>query len=233
MVPVQDALLDGDRGEGRRVDVVGHAAEHVGGLGTMTPRAGAPAATIPTPTATDRDTDQPHPHERAEDSGAGVTADGEAGREPAEIVCRRSWFGNQSVQDRTTRADDDQAAEQGDLGPELLRLCRHQERADHRDEEAEHGPADSPGRHGLRVGDHEEHEDQHLWRGDDHSPVVEPADRRERPARRHAVSGRREQPDPGGQGDPERRRHGEQPQARRDQQPADEDDGVGRDHPAS
>ena len=49
---------------------------------------------------------------------------------------------------------------------------------------AEHDPPDPPCRHGLRVGDHEEQEDQDLGRGHDHPPEVEAADRRERPVRR-------------------------------------------------
>ena len=49
---------------------------------------------------------------------------------------------------------------------------------------AEHDATDPPGRHGLRVGDHEEQEDQDLGRGDDHAPEVEAADGRERPVAR-------------------------------------------------
>ena len=80
------------------------------------------------------------------------------------------------------------------------------ERAGHGDEEAEHDPAAASGRHGLRVGDHEEQEDQDLGRGDDHPPVVEAADRRERPAGDHAMARRGEHADARGQGEPERRR---------------------------
>ena len=60
-----------------------------------------------------------------------VAAGREPGREPAELVGRRPWFGDQPVEERTSRAHDDQAAEQGDLGPELIGLRRHQERAGH------------------------------------------------------------------------------------------------------
>ena len=140
--------------------------------------------------------------------------------------------GTQPVEERTARAHDDEAAEQGDLRPELVGLRRHQERARHRDEEAEHDTADTPGRHRLRVRDHEEQEDQHLGRGDDRSPEVEPADGSERPAGGHAVPGGREEPDTGREGDPEGRGSGEEAEAPGDQQPAHEDDGVGRDHPA-
>jgi Na+-translocating ferredoxin:NAD+ oxidoreductase RnfD subunit len=55
-----------------------------------------------------------------------------------------------------------QTGEEGDLGAELGGLGCHQQCADDRDEEAEQCAADTPGRQGLRVGDHEEHEDQHL-----------------------------------------------------------------------
>ena len=130
----------------------------------------------------------------------------------------------------TTRADDRQASEQRDLGAELVRLRRHQERADEGDEQPEHDTADPPGRQGLRVRDHEEHEDEDLRRRDDHPPELEPADRREGPARDHAVPGRGEHPDARRQSDPERCCGGEETEAGRDQQPADEDDGVGRDH---
>ncbi len=90
---------------------------------------------------------------------------------------------------------------------------------------------DTSGRRGLGVGDHEEQEDQHLGRGDDHSPEVESADRLERPVRGHAVPGAGEQPDPDRQRNPERRSQGEQVQPSGDQQPAADDHDVGGDHP--
>ena len=139
----------------------------------------------------------------------------------------------QPIGDRAAGAHDGQPAEQRDLGPELVGLRRHQQRAGHGDEEAERDPADAPGRHGLRVRDHEEQEDEDLGRRDDHPPVVEAAHGRERPAGDHAVARRREHADAGGEGDPERHRGGEEPEASGDQQPADEDDGVGHEHPGS
>ena len=49
----------------------------------------------------------------------------------------------------------------------------------------------------LRVGDHEEEEDEHLGRGDEHPPEVEARDRAEVPARGHRVAREREHADPG------------------------------------
>ena len=139
----------------------------------------------------------------------------------------------QSIGDRAAGAHDGQPAEQRDLRPELRGLRRHQQRAGHGDEEAERDPAAAAGRHGLRVRDHEEQEDEDLGRGDDHPPVVEAAHGRERPAGDHAVARRREHADARRQGQPERHRRGQEPEASGDQQPADEDDGIGQEHPGA
>ena len=222
VVPVEDLLVDGDRGERGRVDLDGHAADDVGRR-----RHDGPARRGP------GDDDRRGDHDedarattpaRARTPAAGVT-------QPAEVVGGGPWGRNEPVHERTARAHDGQAAEQADLGPELVRLRRHQERAGDGHEEGEHDTADAPGRQRPRIRDHEEQEDEHLRRRDDHAPVVEPAHRRERPAGDHAVPGRGEQPDAGRQGDPERRRRGEQLEAVGDEHAADHDDGVRREHP--
>ncbi len=89
------------------------------------------------------------------------------------------------------------------------------------------------GRHRLRVGDHEEEEDEHLGREEDHPPVVEPAHWRERPPRHHGMAGRGEEPEAGREREPERDRGGEEPETRGDEQPADQDHRVGDDHPGA
>ena len=106
-----------------------------------------------------------------------------------------------------------------------------QERARDGDEDAEHDPPDPPGRHGLRVRDHEEQEDQDLGRGDDDAPEVDAADGRERPVRDHAVARAGEEPDADVEGHPEARGEAEQMQPPRDQQAAADDHDVGQDHP--
>ncbi len=87
--------------------------------------------------------------------------------------------------------------------------------------------------HRLRIGDHEEEEDQHLGREHDHAPVVEAAHWRERPPRHHGVAGRGENPEARCKREPERRCRGEEPEARSDQEPADQDDCVRQDHPGA
>ena len=80
---------------------------------------------------------------------------------------------------------------------------------------AEHDPADPAGRHGLRVGDHEEQEDQDLRRGHDRPARSRPR-RRARTTSSRSCSGRTpaRRPTPDGQRDPERRRKPEQLQRR-------------------
>ena len=146
VVPVDDALLDGDRREGRRVDIVGDTAEDVLGPGDDDAASRAPGDD-------DADPDARRPRRRScrrrRTLGPRIpTPDPPAGRRVAvanrpKLVRRRSRFGDQPVEERTSRAHDDQATEQGDLGPELVGLRRHQERAGHGDEEAEHDAADT------------------------------------------------------------------------------------------
>ena len=128
--------------------------------GTTSPRAGVPAATTPTPRTSTAATVSPMPGRAPRTIPAPApppSTSRVANRR--EVVGRRARLGQQPVEERPGGAHDDQAREEADLGAELVGLRRHQQRARHGHEEPEHDPPDPPGRHGLRVGDHEEQED--------------------------------------------------------------------------
>ncbi len=116
---------------------------------------------------------------------------------------------------RARPAHDRECGEQRDLGPELGRAA------------ARSGAPRStrPPRHRrggryarrdrLRVGDHEEEEDEQLGRGHQHPPEIPAGDRPEVPARRHRVAARGEHPDARREHQPEEDGDPEQPQPRR------------------
>ena len=199
--------------------------------GEPIPRAGVPAATIPTPTprtATPMSPTRTTP--RARPALASPPVASRLANRPMSSAADR---GSGTTRSRSGRAAhiDDQPGEQADLRPELVGLRRHQERAGHRDQDAERDATDLARRGRLRVRDHEEQEDHQLGRQDDHPPVVEPADRREGPVRDHAVAGAGEQAERERDRDPEGRREHQELEPPRDHHPAGEDDGVGREHP--
>ena len=76
--------------------------------GTTSPRAGVPAATMPDP----EDEDARHDDARPEPAAGHARRRRHrtrAGREPAEVVGRRPRLGQHAVEERTDRADDDEA----------------------------------------------------------------------------------------------------------------------------
>ena len=231
VVPVGHVLADRDRRERRRVDLVGDRVQDRGGVEDRQPgrRAGRDD---PDADREDEDERQADARRAADRAVTGSAAAGrEPCREPAQLVRGGLRLGQEPLEDRPDRADRDEAGEEGDLRPELVRLRGDEDRARDRDEDAEDDPPDATGRDGLRVRDHEEQEDQDLRRGHDHAPEVDPADGAERPVRGHAVAGARQQADPRDERQPERRRQAEELQAPGDQQPAADDHRVGDDEP--
>ena len=81
-------------------------------------------------------TDQGDAHDRRNSTGAGPLRQSDG--EPTELVRRRPRRGGQPIEDRTGGAHDDEPAEQGDLGAELVGLGGDQQGAGHADEDAEH-----------------------------------------------------------------------------------------------
>ena len=155
VVPVEDVLLDGDRGEGGRVDLVGDPAQHVGGRGDDPARRRAGG-------------DDGRPEHRRPTPGTALPgAAGPAAGRPGEPVA-----GTPASTGRVDRADSSRSAigrqahttasppSSATFVPNSVRLWGHQQRAGHGDEEAEHDPAAAAGGHGLRVRDHEEQEDR-------------------------------------------------------------------------
>ena len=194
--------------------------------GTTTPRAGVPAATIPSRRRGPRQRRRRHGPHRRTIAGTRACHRREPGREPARRR-RPPTAAAGSSRSRTGRAAHTmtQARQQPDLGAEFVGLRRHEERADDRHEEGEHDPSGAAGGHGLRVGDHEEQEDQHLGRGHDHPPEVEPhtGANAQRAVMQCPEAAR--SPMPTARRDPERRRHAEQVQPAGDQQPHADDHG--------
>jgi hypothetical protein len=113
---------------------------------------------------------------------------GEPRDEGARSVLLGSRHREEAFQGIPSRAHHDEPRQQRHLGVELGRLRCDQQRTDQGDARCEGEPRHAPRRHGLGIGDHEEEEDQHLGRRDDHPPEPRTAHRRERPAGRHAMS---------------------------------------------
>ena len=137
--------------------------------------AGVPAATTTTPARTSDATDR---HPFAEDREQRAARGGERARATAH---RSNKPRNGHITTSPARSPT--------LAPNSV-VCGAIRRA-HTSRQRER-PHNAPGgshRDGLRVGDHEEDEDQQLGRGDDHPPEVEPAHRLERPGGGHAVTG--------------------------------------------
>ena len=127
-------------------------------------------------------------------------------------------------QQRSRCADDRERAEERHLCPELGLRRRDQQHA----EQADRDRVDdaTPRRLGrrLRVGDHEEQEDQDLRRGDEHPPEVVPGDRAEVPARGERVAEAHQHGERSGEGHPEGDCDHDQAKADQDRQAAADDD---------
>ena len=195
VVPVEHALLDRDRRERRRVDVVRHAAR------TSSARDDDAAGRRPgdddrrpqrRQTARRREPTRTRRADRPRRLAAGrrsASRIGRSGRPPSVVRGRADRGADELRTPRPgRRAAPPWCRTRRSAAPSASVLATATRRPNS-------DASDPSGRHGLRVRDHEEQEDQHLGRGHDHPPEVEPADRRERPARGHAVSGRGEHPD--------------------------------------
>ena len=117
VVPVGDVLLDRDRRERRRVDVVGHPAQDVVGAEDERAPCRRPGGDDADTDADDRGGEQPDAQGDADDA----VAPGSTGRQATSRTARsrRSpvcGAGSHAVEQGTARADDDEPAEQGDLG---------------------------------------------------------------------------------------------------------------------
>ena len=125
---------------------------------------------------------------------------------------------------RPGRADERQRGEQGDLRPELGRLRRDQERREQSERDGVDPATGSPLGDRLRVGDHEEEEDEDLGREGEHAPELPVRDRADVPARGHVVAARGEHGDRRRERHPERDRDPEQAQSPQDREAPDDDD---------
>ena len=113
--------------------------------------------------------------------------DVQAGRGPP-----RSAASSSSGRARQTIASAPRRATlRGELGP----LRRDQQRRQQADADRRRHAGRSAARDRLRVGDHEEEEDQHLGREHEHPPEVRARDRAEVPARGHLMAAEREHAD--------------------------------------
>ena len=148
---------------------------------------------------------------------------------------REHPFASRAREDRDERhpggADERERGEHGDLGRELARPGRDQQRREEPDGDRVGAPARLARGRRPRVGDHEEEEDEDLGRGDEDAPELPARDRPEMPRRSHLVTARGEHPDACREREPERHGDHEQPQSGEDREAADHDEGQGEDEP--
>ena len=86
---------------------------------TTTLRAVVPATNTPSPATNTAAPTSPMRDDPLQDRRRRIAAGGDPCRESAEAVVRRGWCRDDPVEERTSRAHHDQAAEQGDLRAEL------------------------------------------------------------------------------------------------------------------
>ena len=123
--------------------------------------------------------------------GSSRTRDGVQSRSADELDCAARC------------AHDEECSEDGHLGGELGRLRRDQQCCEKTDPDGIDAPPVLARRDRLRVGDHEEEEDEDLRRGDQQPPELGALDRPDVPGRRHRVPTGRQHADPRGERDPE------------------------------
>ena len=153
--------VDGDRGQRARVDTMGHVVQELARVRDDDATGRRARGDDPDPKDQDGDDGDHEPETTAGDTTRPGAA-GQAAGELADPVSRRTGFRQDAIEQRADRAQDDEAGQERDLGPEFVGLGRHQECAGHGHQEPEHDPPDPTGRHRLGVGDHEEQEDQDL-----------------------------------------------------------------------
>ena len=163
-----------------------------------------------------------------EDDGAGESRGTDRAASPAHVESPvpappAGGVGEQHQQ-RPRRADDRQRGEDCHLGAELRRLRGEQQRRKQADRDRV-DPAPRPPRGDrLRVGDHEEEEDEDLGREGEDAPEVPVRDRADVPVRRHVVAAGRDHGDARREGDPEGDGDVQQPQPPQDREAAADDD---------
>src|SRR5207245_9846386 len=79
-------------------------------------------------------------------------------------------WGQEAIQRKASRAGDDQARETRGLGPELERGWAEQQHSEQSDDDPEDDTRHGAVRHGSRVRDHEQAEDEDLRRRDEDLP---------------------------------------------------------------
>ena len=141
--------------------------------------------------------------------------------EPVARLARRR---QEALEQRARGTRDRQRAEQPHLRAELRLLRRDEQGAEQPDAHRERDPRDAPARDRLRVGDHEEHEQEDLGRGHERRPERPARERPEVPARRHPVIGDRDHGEPGRERRPEPHRDAEQADAPEDHEAVQHDD---------
>ena len=142
----------------------------------------------------------------------------------AEPIARGARRRQEVLEQRARRTRDRQRAEQPDLRAELRLLRGDEQGAEQSDAHGERDPRDASAGDRLRVGDHEEHEQQDLGRGHERRPERPARDRSEVPARGHRVIGDRDHGQPGGERDPEPHRDAQQADPPEDHEAVEHDD---------
>ena len=144
VVPVGDVLLDGDRRERRRVDVVRHPAEDVVGLGGDDRRVPGCRRRRCRPDDDDGAGEQRHPDGAAEETGPSLRRS----RAPLTTGGRRRppirRSGAQRSSSGRTAHTRTRPPSSATFVPNSSVCGRHEERAGDGDEEAEHDAADPP-----------------------------------------------------------------------------------------
>ena len=136
---------------------------------------------------------------------------------------RRDPHRPRELDEPSRRADERERREDRDLRRELGRLRRDQERREQSHSDRVRAPSRGARGRRLRVGDHEEEEDEDLGRGDEQPPELPALDRPDVPGGRHRVAARGEHADPGGERQPEPDGDLQQVQPPQDEEASDDD----------
>ena len=195
VVAVGHVLLDGDRREASP-DRPGAArrSSDLGGVRRRRGRAPAsPAATIPTPRTSTATTISPTRGDAADDAApASPPARAARANRRRSSAADCGSGSSRSSSGRAAQTDDEARRAAPTFVPNSLVCGAISSVLATATRRPNTTRPTRPAGHGLRVGDHEEQEDQDLGRGDDDPPEVDAADRRERPVRGHAVARRGE-----------------------------------------
>ena len=167
----------------------------------------------------------------ADPGEARTPAGGDASGPGRDAVVPRPGGRQEPLERGSRSAHDRERSEERHLGSELGAHRRDQERREQSDPCAVDDSRQSSLRRRLRVGDHEEHEDQDLGRGDQHPPEVAPGHGAEVPPRGHVVPASGDHGHARGEGQPEGDRDPDQLQPEEDREAAGDDDHERERHP--